>query len=60
MYIKSSPLLKVNDARQEIFCKKNQSMENLPPTKNALVQHIKSSVYQNGVCISGLVLDSHR
>ena len=49
MYIKSSPLKKVNDARREIFCQKNQSMESLPPTKNALIQHIKRSVYQTGI-----------
>ena len=49
MYIKSSSLKKVNDARREIFCQKNQSMESLPPTKNALIQHIKQSVYQTGI-----------
>ena len=57
MYIKSSPLLKVNDARKEIFCKKNQSMENLPPTKNALIQHIKRSVYQTGIWVTSF--DDH-
>ena len=49
MYIKSSSLKKVNDARREIFCQKKQNMESLPPTKNALIQHIKRSVYQTGI-----------
>ena len=49
MYLKSSPLLSVNDARKEIFCQRNQSMESLPPTQNALIQHIKRSVYQTGI-----------
>ena len=35
LYIESSPLERVNDARKEIFCHKNQNMESLPPTENA-------------------------
>ena len=49
MYSKSSPLTDVNDARMEIFCQKNQSMENLPPTKDALLQHTRRSIYQTGI-----------
>ena len=49
LYIKSSPLERVNDARKEIFCHKNQNMESLPPTENALLQHVKRCIYQVGV-----------
>ena len=49
MYIKSSPLTKVNDTRMEIFCEKNQNMENLPPTEDALKQHVKRSIFQAGI-----------
>ncbi len=33
LYDKSSVLKSVNEARLELFCKKNRSMENLPPTQ---------------------------
>jgi hypothetical protein len=49
MYTKSSPLLTVNEARMDIFCKKNQSMENLPPTEDALIQHAKRCIFQAGI-----------
>ena len=55
MYIKSSPLTKVNDTRMEIFCKKNQSMENLPPTEDALKQHVKRSIFQAGIWSSSFI-----
>ena len=49
LFIKPSSLERVNDARKEIFCHKNQNMEYLPPTKNALLQHVKRCIYQVGV-----------
>ena len=34
--------------RQHLFTKRGMSMESLPPTKAALVQHVKRAVYQGG------------
>ncbi|KAG0725348.1 hypothetical protein GWK47_038759 [Chionoecetes opilio] len=30
-YDKTSPLVSVNEARKELFCPKNRTMENIPP-----------------------------
>ena len=29
----------VNEAREELFCRKNRSMDRIPPTQDALLQH---------------------
>ena len=42
LYDRTSTLIKIDDARQEFFTKKGRAMDALPPTKAALVQHIKS------------------
>ena len=38
----------VNLARKHIFTTKGRSMDNLPPTRVALLQHTKRAVYQGG------------
>ena len=35
-------------ARKELFTKKGRPIENIPPTKGALIQHIKRAVLQGG------------
>ena len=42
MYSKSSNIEFVDEARMEFFCQKNKAMENIPPTADALLQHVKS------------------
>jgi len=37
----TSPLSCVNEARRELFCPKNREMDKLPPTKDALLQHVR-------------------
>lgn len=49
IYDKTSPLVSVNEARKELFCQKNRTMENIPPTQQALLQHTKRAVYQAGI-----------
>uniref|UniRef100_UPI00358E90E1 uncharacterized protein isoform X2 n=1 Tax=Myxine glutinosa TaxID=7769 RepID=UPI00358E90E1 len=49
MYDVTSNLVSVNDARRELFCKKKRSLEKIPPTQDALLQHIKRVVYQGGI-----------
>ena len=39
LYDRTSPLSLVNDVREELFCKRNRSMDRLPPTQDALLQH---------------------
>ena len=49
IYDKTSTLVSVNEARKELFCQKNTTMENIPPTQQALLQHTKRAVYQAGI-----------
>ena len=50
LYDRTSSQLDVNLARLELFTKKGKGMEQIPPTKDALVQHLKRAVYQGGHC----------
>ena len=49
IYASTSSLSKVNDARMELFCHGKQSMENLPPTQDALHQHVKRAIYRASI-----------
>ena len=40
LYHKSSSLSSVNEARREMFCKKNKLLENISPTQDTLFQHV--------------------
>ena len=46
MYDRSSSAEAVNDARLEMFARKQRPYDAIPPTRAALVQHIKRAVYQ--------------
>ena len=39
------PLTEVNQARQQIFARSSRTFEFLPPTKAALIEHIKRTTY---------------
>ena len=39
--------MRVNDARKKLFTQNSRSLENLPPTQAALMQHIKRASYQS-------------
>ncbi|KMQ81601.1 hypothetical protein RF55_25812, partial [Lasius niger] len=49
LYDKNCEFDNVNEARKELFCQKTKSMEKLPPTKDALLQHSKRAAYQAGL-----------
>ena len=49
IYNRTSSLEYVNEARRELFCQKNRTMENIPPTQDALLQHSKRVSYQAGI-----------
>ena len=46
LYDRTSDQMGVNEARKNLFTQKSRSLENLPPTLAALVQHIKRASYQ--------------
>ena len=48
LYDRTSRVTKVNEVRQELFSKKARTLENIPPTKASLLQHVKRAVFQGG------------
>ena len=46
MYDRTSAHVSINDARPDIFFRGNQQIDYIPPTKAALVQHIKRAMLQ--------------
>ncbi|KAG1674646.1 Pinin [Nymphon striatum] len=46
LYNRGSELNKVNDARKHLFTKKGRSIESIPPSQAALLQHVKRAIYQ--------------
>ena len=49
LYDKASNHKFVNEARRELLCQKNKTMETIPPTQNALLQLCKRVAYQAGI-----------
>ena len=49
LYDRTSPLTSVNEIREDLFCRKSRSVERIPPTQNALFQHVQRAVYQAGI-----------
>ena len=54
LHHKVSTLLVVNEARRELFCKKNKSLENLLPTQDALLQHARRAVFQANISLQNI------
>lgn len=52
IYDKTSTKSHVDDARLELFARKGRDVSNIPPTKGALLQHVRRAVYQAGLCWS--------
>ena len=48
MYDKTTYISNVTNSRQMLFMKKSKTVDNIPPTKNALIQNIKWAVYHAG------------
>ena len=49
MYDSTTQHSKVNDLRQELFPNRVTLMERLPPTQNALLQHVNRCLYQASI-----------
>ena len=62
LYDRTSDIMNVNDARKQLFTQKTRSLENLPPSQEALKQHIKRACFQsncwNKALLSNQVLPS--
>ena len=50
LYDRSSPVASVEEARFDMFARKQRSFDAIPPTKASLIQHTKRAAYQAG-CI---------
>ena len=50
MYDRSGTCIKVNDARRDLLTRKGRDIGAIPPTSDALHQHVKRSTYQAGHC----------
>ncbi|KAG7161592.1 hypothetical protein Hamer_G014153 [Homarus americanus] len=48
LYDRTSTCCDVNVLRKKLFSRKSRSLEDLPPTRAALEQHIKTAAYQAG------------
>ena len=46
LYDRSSNAVCVNDARLQLFARKQRSYQSIPPTRTAIVQHLKRATYQ--------------
>ena len=50
LYDRTSTKIQVNEARKQLFAQKGRSIEAIPPTQAALVQHTRRAAYQGGHC----------
>ena len=57
MYDRSSTCVSVNDCRRILYTRKNRAIENIPPTSDALLQHVKRASLQAHLWISCLSND---
>ena len=48
LYSRTSQFITVNDARKVLFSHGNRGLQNIPPSKAALLQHVKRAAYQAG------------
>jgi len=48
MYDRTSTEMKVNEAWKKLFSQKSRSIDSIPPTQAALLEHTKRAAYQAG------------
>lgn len=60
LYNRTSALSSLNEAIKQLFCQGNGMIENIPPSKAALFQHVKRACLQGGhIWGQALVAQSH-
>ena len=50
LYDRTSSKITVNECRKQLFSKKGRHMQDIPPSRAALLQHVKRAAYQSGYC----------
>ena len=55
MYERSSPLTSVNECLRKFFTKNRRALENIPPSEDALLQHLKRAMVQTFIWVSCLL-----
>ena len=55
LYDRTSTSDSFNKARRELFSQKNRGLENLPPTQDALFQHVLRVAYQSGIWTNSVI-----
>ena len=56
LYDCTSSQERANEARKHLFTQKGREIDGLPPTQDALIQHIKRATYQAGHCWAQITL----
>ena len=56
LYDRTSTQVLVNQARKELFTQKGRTIDGLPPTQAALIEHTKRAVYQAVHCWGQLMV----
>ena len=56
LYNRTSSQQSVNEVRKQLFTQKDRSIDGLPPTQAALIQHIKRATYQAGHCWAPMMI----
>ena len=50
LYDRASSKMTVNEARKQLFAQKGRSLDVIPPSRAALLEHTKRAAYQAGHC----------
>ena len=48
LYSRTCPASSIHEARQLLFSQGTRTLDNIPPTEDALLQHVKREAYQAG------------
>ena len=48
LYDRASTVEDINDCRQKLFTNRGRSVDDIPPTRDVLIQHIKRAIHQAG------------
>ena len=59
LYDRSSLLGDINICRKQLFTKKGRTIENVHPTRDALIQHIKRAFFQTNIWKQSLVSEQY-
>jgi hypothetical protein len=62
MYSKGCGVARVNEAKHRLFTNESRSLENLPPTQAALLQHVKRALldFANKMVPGGADIGAHQ